>query len=144
MKLHIVTVGEPKLEYARLGWNEYLRRLSRLHHVRTTHVADKWARDANRILAAAGKAYRVALVIDGSQYSSESLASFLDKQALGGRELCFIIGGPDGLPPAVIEAADTTLGLSKLTFPHDLAMLILAETLYRSSSINAQLPYHRA
>ena len=143
MKLHIITIGEPKLSYARDGWQEYIKRLGRYHDVRTTHLADKWANDGKHILAAAGSAYLVALVINGQQLSSEALADFLSKRALEGREVCFVIGGPDGLPEAVISQATYCWSLSKLTFPHDLAMVVLAETLYRASTISAAHPYHR-
>jgi 23S rRNA (pseudouridine1915-N3)-methyltransferase len=142
MKLHIITVGQPKLDYARAGWEEYWNRLKHYHQLRVRHVADK-QNDANHILAAAGNAYKVALVIEGQQLSSPELAAFLDKRALEGREVCFIIGGPDGLPSAVLAAADFHLSFGKLTLPHDLAMVVLLETLYRSSTISAGQPYHR-
>jgi len=144
MKIHVVTVGEPKLAYAKEGWQEYLKRLQRYHSVRTTHLADKWAYNAQHILRTAGSAFMIALAIEGKQFSSEELADFLDKQAIGGRELCLVIGGPEGLPQAVIEQADLQWSFSKLTFPHDLAMVILLESLYRASTINAGLPYHKA
>lgn len=143
MKLHIITVGEPKLAYAREGWREYLGRLQRFHSVRVTHIADKLAYDGAFIAQTAGNAYKIALVIDGRQFSSPELAEFLEKRALDAREVCFIIGGPEGLPQTVIEAADLDWGLAKLTFPHDLAMVVLLEALYRASSINAGLPYHK-
>lgn len=144
MKLHILTIGEPKLAYAKSGWQEYLQRLRRYHSVRVTHVANKWSYDAEHILQVAGSGYKVALVIDGPQRSSEELADFLDKRALDGRELCFIIGGPEGLPAKIIATAEQQLSFSKLTFPHDLAMVILAEALYRASTISAGHPYHKA
>lgn len=143
MKLHIVTVGEPKLAYAKAGWQEYLDRLKHYHQVRVTHLSDKRAYDADRLLQAAGNAYTVALVIGGQQFSSKKLAAFLDKRALDGRELCCIIGGPEGLPRAVIDAADFQWSFSQLTFPHDLAMVVLAEALYRASTIAAGQPYHK-
>ena len=143
MKLHIVTIGAPKLPYAREGWHEYIKRLGRYHDVRTTHLADKWADDSRHILATTGSAYLIALVIDGQQLSSEALADFLSKRALEGREVCFVIGGPEGLPKVVIEQAAYCWSLSKLTFPHDLAMVVLSETLYRASTITAAHPYHR-
>ena len=59
-----------------------------------------------------------------------------------GREVAFLVGGPDGLPAEVIAASDLLLSFSRLTFPHDLAMVILAETLYRASTIAAGQPYH--
>lgn len=143
MKLHIVTIGEPKLHYARDGWQEYLKRLSRYHDVRTTHLADKWAGDSKHILKTAGNACLVSLVIPGTQLSSEELSEFLTERSLEGRELCLIIGGPEGLPEEVIEKSDFKWSFSKLTFPHDLAMVVLVEALYRASTIAAKHPYHR-
>ncbi len=144
MKLHIITIGEPKLAYAKQGWQEYLKRLGRFHQVRTSHLADKWADDSNHILASAGSAYKVCLEITGKQLSSPKLATFLEDRSLDGREVCFIIGGPNGLPAEVIAKADFQWSFSDLTFPHDLAMVIIVEALYRASSINAGHPYHRA
>jgi 23S rRNA (pseudouridine1915-N3)-methyltransferase len=143
MKLHIITVGQPKLAYARAGWDEYLGRLRHYHSLRVTHVPDKHAYDAAFIQQATGNAYRVALVIGGAEFSSPELAAFLDKKALEGREVCFMIGGPEGLPSEVIAQADLQWGFSKLTFPHDLAMVILVESLYRASTISAGQPYHK-
>lgn len=142
MKIHLVTIGKPKLAYAQEGWEEYVSRLKHFHQLRITHIPDKH-NSAPFILSTVGTGLLVALVIDGPQYSSHELANFLDAQALTSREICFVIGGPDGLMPEVIARADKTLGLSKLTFPHDLAMVILAEALYRASTITAGQPYHR-
>jgi len=143
MKIHVVTVGEPKLAYSKQGWQEYLGRLKHYHSLRVTHVADKYAYDSNYLMNTCGNAYKVALVIDGKQLSSPELAGFLEKRAFEGREVCFIIGGPEGLPQEVIDKADFAWGLSKLTFPHDLAMVVLLETLYRASTISAGTPYHK-
>ncbi|MDZ7744198.1 MAG: 23S rRNA (pseudouridine(1915)-N(3))-methyltransferase RlmH [Candidatus Saccharibacteria bacterium] len=142
MKIHMVTVGKPKLAYAASGWDEYLGRLQHYHQVRVTHLADK-NNNADSLLAAAGNAYKIALVIDGKQFTSKELAEFLDKRALNGREVCLLIGGPDGLQPEVIDAADFQMGLSRMTFPHDLAMVILLEALYRASTVSAGQPYHK-
>lgn len=144
MKIHIVTIGQPKLRYAREGWDEYVKRLGRFHQVRTTHIADKFAYDSNYIRQIIGTAYSVGLVIEGVQLSSPELASFLEKRALEGREICFIIGGPEGLPMDIRKSVDTALSFSKLTFPHDLAMVVLVEALYRASTIAAGHPYHKA
>ncbi len=141
MKLHIITIGKPKLSYAIAGFAEYTARLGRLHDLQVTHIADKH-NDTEHILKVAENAHKVALAIDGPQKSSQELANFLNKRELEAREVCFMIGGPDGLPQEVIDASETILGLSKLTFPHDLAMVVLAETLYRSSTINTGHPYH--
>lgn len=143
MRLHIITVGEPKLTYAKYGWDEYLKRLQHFHTVRITRIADKHAYDTAHILQMTGSGYKVGLVIQGKEFSSPELAQFLEKRAHDGREICFLIGGPEGLPQAVIDAVDYAWSFSKLTFPHDLAMVILLEALYRASSIQAGLPYHK-
>jgi 23S rRNA (pseudouridine1915-N3)-methyltransferase len=144
MKLHIITIGKPKLRYAQAGWEEYLTRLQQQHTVRVTHLADKWAYDASAILKAAAKTYVVALVIDGRELSSEALADFLEKRSIESREVSFVIGGPEGLPEEVITHADFQWSLSKLTLPHDLAMVVTLEALYRASTIREGHPYHKA
>ncbi len=144
MKLHIITVGKPHLSYAKEGWDEYIQRLRHYHQLRTTHISDKHAYDAEQLLQAAGSAYKVALVIEAKQLSSPELATFLEKRAQEGREVCFIIGGPEGLPEKVISTADLAWSFSKLTLPHDLAMVVLLESLYRASTISAGHPYHKA
>lgn len=142
MKLHLITIGKPKLAYATLGWEEYLTRLKHFHTLRVTHIADKH-NTASHIHTAIGNSYTVVLVINGEQLASPELAAFLEKRAVESREVAFVIGGPEGLPREVIEAADYQLSFSKLTFPHDLAMVVLAEALYRASSISAGSKYHK-
>lgn len=143
MKLHLLTVGEPKLSYAKEGWDEYYARLAHYHQLRVTRVSDKHAYDAPYILNRAGDGYKIALEIEGTQFSSPELAQFLDQRAVLGQELCFIVGGPEGLPEQVIQAANYRWSLSKLTLPHDLAMVVVLEALYRASSITAGHPYHK-
>jgi len=143
MKLHLVTIGKPKLGYAQFGWNEYLGRLSRQHTVRITQLPDKYAYDTAKILEAVKDTLLVALVIDAQQYTSQQLADFLLARELESREVSFIIGGPEGLPQSVIDQAHYTWSLGKLTLPHDLAMVVTVEALYRASTINAGTPYHK-
>ena len=143
MKIHLITVGEPKLPYAASGWQEYLGRLKHYHTIRVTHVPDKFAYDTKYLAQVAGTAHKIALVIDGKQLTSTELATFLDKRALDAREICLMIGGPEGLPAETIRTADTQLSLSRLTFPHDLAMVIVVEALYRASMIQSGRPYHK-
>ncbi len=143
MRLHVVTIGKPKLEYAKLGWEEYFARLQRLHTVRVTHIADKYANDSKHILGEIKGTVTVVLEINGVEYTSEKLAEFLRVRELESREVSFIIGGPEGLPKAVRDAADYQWSLGGLTLPHDLAMVVTLEALYRASTINAGLPYHK-
>ncbi len=146
MRLHVITVGEPKLAYARAGWDEYAKRLGRYHKLRATHLPGGGPdREGPAILRAAAPAPLIALDPRGPQMSSEELAAFLDRMALDGHgELAFCIGGPDGLSQAVRDGAHRLLGLSRLTLPHDLAMVVLLEALYRAGSIQQGSPYHRA
>jgi 23S rRNA (pseudouridine1915-N3)-methyltransferase len=144
MKIHIITIGSPKLAYAQMGWQEYLKRLGHYHTVRITHIADK-NNDATHLLHAAGAAYKVGLVIEGRELSSPDLATFVQSRTVDSqqsKEICFLIGGPDGLPKGVITACDYLWSFGKLTYPHDLAMVMLAESLYRASTILAGQPYH--
>lgn len=143
MKIHVLTIGKPKLAYAQAGWEEYLGRLQRLHSVRVTQLGDKYAGDAAKILGETAGTVRVVLEIFGTEHTSEALAGFLKARELESREVSFIIGGPDGLPTAVQETADYQWSLGRLTLPHDLAMVVTLEALYRASTINAHLPYHR-
>lgn len=143
MKLHIVTIGKPKLAYAAAGWDDYLLRLKRLHAVRVTQLADKYADDAAKFREATAGTYVVVLEIEGKALHSPELADFLGKRELEAREVSFVIGGPDGLPQIVRDGADFKWSLSRLTLPHDLAMVVTLEALFRASTINARLPYHR-
>jgi 23S rRNA (pseudouridine1915-N3)-methyltransferase len=143
MKIHIVTVGKPKLAYAKEGWDEYLSRLQRLQTVRVTHLADKYADDVGKIREAITGTYVVALEITGTDLTSEALTEFLRDRELGAREVSFVIGGPDGLPQEIRSGADYRWSLSRLTLPHDLAMVVTLEALFRASTIKAGLPYHR-
>jgi 23S rRNA (pseudouridine1915-N3)-methyltransferase len=142
MNIHIITIGAPKLEYAKLGWQEYLRRLKRYHSVEVSHIPDT-KNEPKYLLEAAGRAYKVALSIDGTQLSSPELASFLEAHMMANKEIAFLIGGPDGLQKEVLDKCDVSLSFSRLTFPHDLAMVILLEALYRAASISAGQPYHK-
>jgi len=143
MKLHIVTVGKPKLGYAKLGWDEYLTRLQRLHTVRVTQLSDKYAYDTAKFNEILSGTYKVILEITGKTLSSQELANFLRERELESREVSFVIGGPEGLPQGIRDTADLQLSFGRITLPHDLAMVTLLETLYRSSTINAGLPYHK-
>lgn len=80
----------------------------------------------------------------GKQLSSQSLAGQLARWQADGRNLCFVIGGPDGVADACRQRADFTWSLSRLTLPHGLARVLFAEQLYRAHSLHTGHPYHRA
>lgn len=85
----------------------------------------------------------VALDERGTQMSTRELADWLDGRMRDGRDLAFLIGGPDGFAAEVLERGDMVLSLSRLTLPHALARVVLAEQIYRAVSILSHHPYHR-
>ena len=96
------------------------------------------------LLAAAKEARRlIALTAGGKQMDSPGLADFLRKQIEVYGSLAFLIGGPVGLSPDVLAACDDALSLSLLTFPHELARVILLEQLYRAATIIGGEKYHK-
>jgi len=88
-------------------------------------------------------AYAVALDQDGVTPDSAALARTLAQWQGLGRTICFIIGGTEGLDATVLARADATLSLGRLTWPHYLARVMLAEQLFRAHSILTGHPYHR-
>jgi 23S rRNA (pseudouridine1915-N3)-methyltransferase len=101
--------------------------------------------EGTRVLAALPKqAYVVALDGRGRAYSSEQLSDRLAHWRAQGRDLAFLIGGPEGHAPEVLARADEQWSLGPLTLPHMLVRLVVAEQLYRACALLAQHPYHRA
>ncbi len=97
------------------------------------------------ILAKLQPAEQVILLDErGRQLDSKDLAGKLSDWQSDGRDLCFVIGGPDGLSDACKQRADFSWSLSKLTLPHGLARVLFAEQLYRAWSLQTGHPYHRA
>lgn len=100
--------------------------------------------EAQRIRAALPpQALLIALDERGRQVTTVELARYLARWMQDGANPCFVIGGADGLDPSVRDNADLLLGLSRLTLPHGLARVVLAEQLYRAVSLLKGHPYHR-
>ncbi len=102
-------------------------------------------KEADRIFAEIPRqAYVMALCVEGKEVSSEELSSLLDKAELSGKStLVCVIGSSYGLSPRVKQAADFRLSLTRLTLPHKLARLVLAEALYRAGEIRKGTRYHK-
>lgn len=101
-------------------------------------------REAQALLAAIPQtAIAIALDLGAPSPTSEALASLLTAWRNTARPLCFIIGGAEGLDPAILTRANHTLSLGTLTWPHMLVRVMLAEQLYRAQSIASGHPYHR-
>ena len=79
---------------------------------------------------------------EGDQLTSEELASFLEDRRMSRADLCFVVGGPSGVGPAVIDRADRRIALGRITLPHQLARVVLLEQLFRAHKILAGESYH--
>ncbi|GAB2652513.1 23S rRNA (pseudouridine(1915)-N(3))-methyltransferase RlmH [Arenimonas aestuarii] len=156
MKARLLAVGEKAPGWVAEGFAEYQKRLSHWLPLELVEVAPGQrgkGRDAARAIADEGgrvqaalprNAWVVALDGRGKAHSSEALAQRLEYWRQQGRDLVFLIGGPEGHAPDVIAAADEHWSLGPLTLPHMLVRLVLAEQLYRACSLLANHPYHRA
>lgn len=155
MQIHIVAVGERMPEWVQAGYAEYARRLPhecrlKLHEIpagKRAKGADvaRLTRDegARQLAAVPDRARVVALDRGGRELDTEQLAERLAKQLADGRDLALLIGGPEGLAPECLAAAEERWSLSRLTFAHPVVRVVLAEQLYRAWSIISNHPYHR-
>ena len=151
MRVTIAAVGRDRSGPARELFDEYCRRCS--WPIRLVEIAPRSALPLERRLADEGArlagaiprdAALIALDERGRLLSSRSFAARIDAwQQQGRSELAFLIGGPDGLAGELIERADLVLALGRMTWPHLLVRVLLAEQLYRASTILAGHPYHR-
>ena len=154
----ILCVGKLREKYWRDAAAEYEKRLTRLTKLEIIELPDLSepanASDADRekIKLREGQTilshlrpedYAVALCIEAPEWSSERLAAFLSGQDQGGRRTVFVIGGSLGLSDAVVARADAKLSMSPMTFPHQLARVMLLEQLYRARKILAGEKYHK-
>lgn len=145
MKLRVVAVGGLRHRAERELVDEYLGRV--VHYCGCEHVEVKAAPPAaleKSLARATDGAAVVVLDVAGKVLSSEALARRLERLASRGKGVvAFVIGGAEGLPPAVVARADERWSLSALTFPHRLARVMLAEQLYRAMTILRGEPYAR-
>jgi 23S rRNA (pseudouridine1915-N3)-methyltransferase len=156
MRARLIAIGERMPAWVAEGFAEYRKRLSHdlpLDLVELKPGARGKGRDDVRAIQDEGAAILAALPRDihvialdgrGKSWSSEELAEQLAKWRMAGRDLAFLIGGPDGHAPEVLARADQKWSLGPLTLPHMLVRLVLAEQLYRATTLLAGHPYHRA
>lgn len=144
MKLHLIAFGKKMPSWITDGFHEYEKRLS---HDVTLHLIELELSKNNEtkiMLAAIPKnAYVIALDEHGKSWTTLELSKQLAKWKMLGKDIALLIGGPDGLTKECLARADETWSLSNLTLPHPLVRVVLAEQLYRASSILNNHPYHR-
>ncbi|WP_332675705.1 23S rRNA (pseudouridine(1915)-N(3))-methyltransferase RlmH [Aromatoleum sp.] len=155
MKLLIVAVGTRMPAWVEAGFDEFARRMPRelpLHLLevkaepRTTGktVEAMMAAEATRLEAALpARCRRVILDERGTDITTKALAQRLEAWQGEGEDVALIVGGPDGLAPALKASAHERIRLSSLTLPHTLVRPLLAEALYRAWSVLKNHPYHR-
>ncbi|MDD5144324.1 23S rRNA (pseudouridine(1915)-N(3))-methyltransferase RlmH [Methanoregula sp.] len=159
MHITIISVGRIKEKFLQDGILEYEKRLRPYAKVRIVEIPEEkrpasatppveraaMAKEGERILSAIPDgSYVVALDVNGEDWSSTALAEALSRWELTGtNQIAFIIGGDLGLAPAVISRSNLRLSLSRMTFTHPMARLLLIEQIYRAFRILRGEPYHK-
>lgn len=159
MNLTIAAIGKLKDDAERVLVDRYAKRIgtgrnggigplkeAEAGESRRATAIERRDEEAERLLKLiAPSDVRVVLDETGAAMTSEAFAKWIGAQRDGGaRGLAFLIGGPDGHAPATRTSARLVLSLGPLTLPHGLARAVLAEQLYRATTILAGHPYHRA
>lgn len=158
VQVTVITVGTLKESYWREALAEYEKRLGAFCRVEILQLKEArlgespsreeirmaLSEEGKRILATAPpRAAKIALCVEGKQFSSEALAKKLDGYLSENGSLCFIIGSSYGIAPEVKEVCDLRLSVSLLTFPHQMMRVVLLEMLYRCFGILRGTKYHK-
>lgn len=154
MKLFLVAVGQRQPAWADTAYEDFAKRFPPEMRLELKAVkaetrgsktaAQLMAAEATRLEAALPKGVR-RIVLDerGDRVTTVQLASRMEAWQRDGRDAAILIGGPDGLDPALKQTADETLRLSDLTLPHAFVRVLVAEALYRAWTVMVNHPYHR-
>ena len=154
MKLLVLAIGQRQPAWAEAAWDDFAKRFPPEMRLELKALkaeprgqrseAQCMAAEAQRLEAALPKgARRVVLDERGASVTTAQLAERLQRWRGDGRDVASLIGGPDGLDPALKAGADETLRLSDLTLPHAFVRVLLAEALYRAWTLLQGHPYHR-
>lgn len=160
IRINIICIGKIKEKYFTDAINEYAKRLSSFCKFSVIELAEERVRSnipnaaqITEVIEAEGKEilkkintsdYVVAMCIEGKMMSSEELSKMLDTVSVSGKSTVdFIIGGSYGLSSAVKTRADFKLSMSRMTFPHQMARMILSEQIYRAFEISSNGKYHK-
>lgn len=159
INVNIICIGKLKEDYLRAACAEYQKRLGAFCKLTVTELSPsklpESPNDAQITAALNDEAERIlskisandavfAMCIEGKELSSEALSAKIDELAVSGfGSICFIIGGSHGLAPQVKQRAKIRLSMSPMTFPHQLARVMLLEQIYRSFMISSGGKYHK-
>ncbi len=160
LKINIICIGKIKEKYFTDAIAEYSKRLSIFCKFNIVELSEERIKSntpnkaqIDEVLTAEGKKllqkispsdYVVAMCIEGRMLSSEELSKTLDDVSVSGKSTVdFVIGGSYGLSDEVKRRADLRLSMSKMTFPHQMARMILSEQIYRAFEISTNGKYHK-
>ena len=157
MNINIICVGKIKEKFFTAAIDEYSKRLSRFVKFTITEVPDEKIPDSasqkeeerikekesKAILSKIKDSYVIAMCIEGQEMSSEALAAKIEEISLRSSNISFIIGGSLGLSDEVKSRADMRLSFGRITLPHQLMRVVLAEQIYRAFKINRNESYHK-
>ena len=159
MAVTIICVGKLRERFFADAAEEYLKRLKRIMPVSVIELPDEpepaqpseklneavMKREGEKMLSRIGaQDHVIAMCIDGRQYESTELAGKIQNLFTQGKSnLTFLIGGSLGIHPDVLKRANERMSMSKMTFPHQLARVMLLEQLFRAAKINAGERYHK-
>ncbi len=160
LKINIICIGKIKEKYFTDAIAEYSKRLTAFCKFSITELAEEKLKSntpnksqIDEVINAEGKRilqkiapfdYVIAMCIEGKMLSSTELAELIGKSALSGKSTVdFIIGGSYGLSDEVKARADFRLSMSRMTFPHQMARIILSEQIYRAFEISSNGKYHK-
>ncbi|RLG14770.1 MAG: 50S rRNA methyltransferase [Candidatus Nanohalarchaeota archaeon] len=143
--IKIISVGRIKEKYIQAGIDVYQKRMSN-RRVELIEIKDFGkAKEGEKIISLLEKAkdlFIVALDEHGREFTSTEFSEFLKKNL--NNNICFVVGGPDGLDKSILQKADKIISLSRMTFTHEMARLFLMEQIYRGFSIMNGKKYHRS
>jgi len=151
----VIAVGTRMPQWADEAFRDYAKRIPREMAIELIEVrpeprngrprAALLAQEAARLSSMIPRGARVVVLDEhGADLDTDALSRRLAAWLEGGSDVALIVGGPDGVDPELKQRAAETLRLSSLTLPHALARVVLAEALYRASSVLKNHPYHRA
>lgn len=158
--IDLICIGKVNVSYFAQGIKEYQKRLGAFASFRIIELPEETIQEKNASAAVIEKALEkegkailanlrkgaslVALCIEGKMISSEDLATYLaDRAQSGAGDVTFVIGSSHGLAQSVKKAAALQFSMGRITMPHQMARMVLAEQIYRACSINAGLKYHK-
>ena len=155
MILTVAAVGQRMPVWVQTAWKEYARRFPRgmplelkeiplLKRSRNAAIDSLRAAEGYALLSSLSDGHRlIALDEGGKQWSTMELSGQMENWMQNERGVCFLVGGPDGLAQSCRERARDVWALGRLTLPHPLVRVLLAEQLYRAWTITQNHPYHR-